>query len=125
MTKGGALLLGLAVLGLGAAGYAAFAATGFEGFSAGIAASAVLMLVVVLWTGSYLFRAVTGRMTYMQQRRDYRQAYDAFTDAELLRRFEALSPEEQARLLAETATESASPSEESDPIGSGASEQQA
>jgi hypothetical protein len=83
------------------------------------------MVVVVLWTGSYLFRAVTGRMTYMQQRRDYRQAYDAFTDAELLRRFEALSPEEQARLLAETATESASPSGESDPIGSGASEQQA
>jgi hypothetical protein len=125
MTKGGALLLGLAVLGLGAAGYAAFASTGFEEFSAGIAASAVLMVVVVLWTGSYLFRAVTGRMTYMQQRRDYRQAYDAFTDAELLRRFEALSPEEQARLLAETATESASPSGESDPIGSGASEQQA
>jgi hypothetical protein len=125
MTKGGALLLGLAVLGLGAAGYAAFASTGFEGFSAGIAASAVLMVVVVLWTGSYLFRAVTGRMTYMQQRRDYRQAYDAFTDAELLRRFEALSPEEQARLLAETATESASPSGESDPIGSGASERQA
>ncbi|NDC34014.1 MAG: DUF3007 family protein [Synechococcaceae bacterium WB9_2_112] len=125
MTKGGALLLGLAVLGLGAAGYAAFAATGFEGFSAGIAASAVLMLVVVLWTGSYLFRAVTGRMTYMQQRRDYRQAYDAFTDAELLRRFESLSPEEQARLLAETGAGSSDQSGESDPIGSGASEQQA
>ncbi len=111
-------MLGLAVLGIGAAGYAAFAANGFQGFSAGIAASAVLMLLVLVWTGSYLFRAVTGGMTYMQQRRDYRQAYDAFTDAELLRRFEALSPEEQAKLLAETGASS-------DPIGSGASEQQA
>jgi hypothetical protein len=102
MTKGQSLLLGLAVLALGAAGYGAFAATGFEGFSAGIAASAVLMLLVLVWTGSYLFRAITGSMTYMQQRRDYRQAYDAYTDAELLKRFEALSPEEQAKLLAET-----------------------
>jgi len=102
MTKGQSLLLGLAVLALGAAGYGAFAATGFEGFSAGIAASAVLMLLVLVWTGSYLFRAITGSMTYMQQRRDYRQAYDAYTDDELLKRFEALSPEEQAKLLAET-----------------------
>ncbi|MBM5804005.1 MAG: DUF3007 family protein [Cyanobacteria bacterium K_DeepCast_35m_m2_155] len=117
MTKGQALLIGLAVLGLGAAGYGVFAATGFEGFSAGIAASAVLMLVVLVWTGSYLFRALTGGMTYMQQRRDYRQAYDAFTDAELMRRFESLSPEEQAALLAETGT--------AEPIGSEASEQQA
>jgi hypothetical protein len=123
MTKGQSLLLGLAVLALGAAGYGAFAATGFEGFSAGIAASAVLMVLVVVWTGSYLFRAVTGSMTYMQQRRDYREAYDAYTDAELLKRFEALSPEEQARLLAESGavSEPGVP----DPIGSDASEQRA
>jgi hypothetical protein len=114
ITKGQALLIGLGVLGLGAAGYTVFRLTGFEGFSAGIAASAVLMLVVLGWTGTYLFRAVTGGMTYMQQRRTYRQAYDAYTDAELMRRFEALSPEEQAKLLAD-----------SDPIGSQASEQQA
>ena len=118
MTKGGALLLGLAVLGLGAVGYWGFSASGFEGFSAGIAASAALMVLVLVWTGSYLFRALTGGMTYMQQRRDYRQAYDAFTDDELMRRFEALSPEEQAALLAETGVSD-------DPIGSEASEQQA
>jgi hypothetical protein len=35
----------------------------------------------------------------MQQRRDYRAAYDALTDEELQRRFEALSPEQQERLL--------------------------
>lgn len=123
MTKGQSLLLGLAVLALGAAGYGAFAATGFEGFSAGIAASAVLMLLVLVWTGSYLFRAVTGSMTYMQQRRDYRQAYDAYTDAELLKRFEALSPDEQAKLLAENGVDSESGVP--DPIGSDASEQRA
>jgi hypothetical protein len=40
-------------------------------------------------------------MTYMEQRRRYRATYDAQTDAELLARFDALNPEEQARLLKE------------------------
>lgn len=102
ITRGQAILLGLGVLGLGAAGYGIFQATGYEGFSAGIAASAVLTLVVIVWTGSYLFRAVTGNMTYMKQRRDYRAAYDALTAEQLQAKFDALSPEEQERLLRET-----------------------
>lgn len=101
ITRGQALLLGLAVLGVGAAGYAGFLASGFEGFSAGIAASAVLTLVVIGWTGTYLIRAVTGNMTYMKQRRDYRAAYDALTTEQLQARFDALSPDEQERLLRE------------------------
>ena len=78
-----------------------FRASGLEGFSPGIAASALLMLVVVGWTVTYLLRVVSGRMTYMEQRRRYRAAYDAATDDELQRRFDAMSPEEQQRLLAE------------------------
>ena len=103
MTRGRAIVLGLLVLGLGAGGWAAFRASGLEGFSPGIAASALLMVVVVGWTSSYLLRVVTGRMTYMEQRRQYRAAYDALTDEELQRRFDALSPEEQQRLLQEIA----------------------
>jgi hypothetical protein len=38
-------------------------------------------------------------MTYMEQRRRYRSAYDAATDEELQKRFDALSPEEQEKLL--------------------------
>lgn len=101
MTRGSVLLAGLAVFLLGGVGYGAFRWGGFEGFSPGIAASALLMVVVLLWTGSYLFRVVSGRMTYMEQRRRYRAAYDAATEAEVQARFEALSPEEQQRLLAE------------------------
>ena len=102
MTNGKALLLALGVLGLGAAGYGLFQLGGFEGFSAGIAASALLMVLVLAWTGSYLFRVVTGQMTFIQQRRTYREAYDAFTTDALQRKFDALSPEEQERLLRET-----------------------
>lgn len=101
ITRGQAILAGLAVLGLGAGGYALVQASGFEGFSPGIAASALLTLVVIGWTGSYLFRAVTGNMTYMKQRRDYRAAYDALTSEQLQAKFDALSPDEQERLLRE------------------------
>lgn len=101
MTRGQSLLIGLGVFALGGLGYGLFLASGLEGFSAGIAAEALLVVVVLGWTGSYLFRVVTGRMTYMEQRRRYRDAYDAATDAELQKRFEALSPEEQEALLRE------------------------
>jgi hypothetical protein len=95
------LLLGFALLGLGAAGYGLFRASGLDGFSPGIAASALLLLLVLGWTGTYLARVVTGRMTFSEQRRIYRESYDALTTAELQARFDALPAEEQARLLAE------------------------
>ena len=111
MTKGQSLLLGLAVLGFGALGFSLFQAGGLEGFNAGIAASALLMLLVVGWTASYLLRAVTGNMTYMQQRRSYRSAYDAHTNEVLERKFAALSPEEQQRLMEQAAAEQEQPGE--------------
>lgn len=102
MNRGQAILLGLGVFGLGGIGYALFQANGLEGFSAGIATSAVLTVLVLGWTSSYLLRAFTGNMTYMQQRRDYRQAYDSFTTDQLQAKFDALSPAEQERILKET-----------------------
>jgi predicted metalloprotease len=105
ITRGKALLAGLAIFGIGGIGYRAFQAAGFEGFSAGIAAQALLVVIVLVWTGSYLFRVVSGNMTYMEQRRRYRSVYDAATDEELQKRFDALSPEEQERLMQELAQE--------------------
>ena len=101
MTRGAVLLAGLAVFALGGGGYLAFRLGGLQGFTPGIAASALLMVVVLVWTSSYLLRVVTGRMTYMEQRRQYRAGYDAATDAELQQRFASLPPEEQRRLLTE------------------------
>ena len=101
ITRGKALLAGLGIFAIGGLGYWGLQAAGFEGFSAGIAAQGVLVAVVLVWTGSYLFRVVTGNMTYMEQRRRYRSAYEAATDDELQERFDALSPEEQEKLLRE------------------------
>jgi predicted metalloprotease len=101
ITRGKALLIGLGLFAIGGAGYWGFQAAGLEGFSAGIAAQLLLVAIVVIWTGSYLFRVVTGNMTYMEQRRRYRSAYESATDEELQKRFDALSPEEQQQLLQE------------------------
>ena len=101
ITRGGALLAGGAVFAIGGLGYWLFQAAGLEGFSAGIAAQALLVAIVLVWTGSYLFRVISGNMTYMEQRRRYRSAYDAATEDELQKRFDALSPAEQEQLLRE------------------------
>ena len=99
LTRTKVLLIGLAILMLGGLGYKAFDAAGFHGFSAGIAAQSLLVLIVVVWTGSYLFRVVTGRMTFMEQRRRYRAGYDEKAAEDLEARFDALSDEEQQSLL--------------------------
>jgi hypothetical protein len=40
-------------------------------------------------------------MTFMEQRRRYRSAYDALTTDQLRERFESLPPEEQEAILKE------------------------
>ena len=101
MTRGRALLLCLGLFLLGGAGYAGLRIAGVDGMAAGIAAEALLIAAVVLWTGSYLVRIVSGRMTFMEQRRRYRSAYDNLTTEALRARFASLSPDEQAALLRE------------------------
>lgn len=101
MTRAQVLALTLVLLLLGGLTYGVAEAGGLDAFPAGLAASSLLMVIVIGWTLTYLLRVVTGRMTFGEQRRRYRADYDARTDAELLERFEALPAEEQARLLAE------------------------
>ena len=99
MTRGKVLLIGLAVLLLGGLGQVGFQAAGFEGFSAGIAAEALLVVIVVVWTSSYLFRVVTGQMTYMDQRRRYREVYDKQEAETLQARFDELLVSQRGLLI--------------------------
>lgn len=115
MTRAKVIQLGFIFLALGAAGYGVFSIVGLEGAAAGIAAEAMLVAVIIVWTGSYLFRVVTGRMTFMEQRRRYREVYDDISSAEIKARFEAMSEEEQQALLIEIERENASPGSASAP----------
>ena len=118
MTRGKVLLIGLIVLLLGGVGYLGFDALGLEGFSAGIAAQSLLVLIVVVWTGSYLFRVVTGQMTYMDQRRRYREVYDKQEAEALQARFDALPEEEQQALLRKIGADASVPADGDAPVDS-------
>ena len=101
MTRAKVIQLGVIVLALGGIGFWAFRLLGLDEITAGIAAVAILVALVVGWTASYLFRVITGKMTFMEQRRRYRQEYERVTTAELQSRFESLSEEEKVPLIEE------------------------
>nr|AUG32023.1 hypothetical protein PLO_006 [Paulinella longichromatophora] len=101
MTRGKSILYGLIIFILGALGYIGFRSIGLEHFWAGIAAQGVLVLIIVVWIASYLLRVMTGRMTFMEQRRRYRASYAGVTGEILQKRFETMSPSEQENLLRE------------------------
>ena len=99
LTRANVLQIGFGVFVLGAIGYFSFRFFGLEGQQAGIASEALLILIVCVWTGTYLFRVFTGKMTFNEQRKRYREAYEKITSAELLSKFESMTDEEQNQLI--------------------------
>ena len=114
LTRANVLQIGFSVLLVGALGYGGFRLLGFEGASAGIAAEALLVLIVIGWTGSYLLRVVTGKMTYSEQRQRYRKAYEQITTAELQAQFDSMPEAEQILLLKDLENQRDSKSPSSD-----------
>ncbi|MBF2097731.1 MAG: DUF3007 family protein [Gloeomargaritaceae cyanobacterium C42_A2020_066] len=92
------LLFGLLWLGGGAALYGVLCGFGVDGLRAGLWTQAALVVGVVGWLATYSLRVVRKDMTYHHQRGAYEQAW-------LEQQWDKLSPEEQARLLAEVEAE--------------------
>ena len=99
MTRAKVLQIGFIVFVLGGLGYEIFNLLGFESVSAGIAAQFFLILIVCGWTASYIFRVFTGNMTFMEQRKRYREAYEKLTDEKIREKFEAMTEGEKIELL--------------------------
>ena len=99
MTRAKVFQIGLIVFILGGLGYEAFQLLGFESISAGIAAQSILILIVFGWTASYLLRVFSGNMTFMEQRKRYREAYEKLTDEKIREKFESMSETEKMKLL--------------------------
>ncbi len=99
MTRARVFQIGLIVFALGGIGYELFQLIGFESISAGIAAQSILILVIFAWTVSYLFRVFTGNMTFMEQRKRYREAYEKVTDKKILEKFNSMTEEEKIELM--------------------------
>ena len=67
---------------------------GLDSLRAGIWAQLLLVIGLVGWTLTYLFRVLTHNMAYNQQLKDYQEAV-------LQKRLEELTPEELEKLQAE------------------------
>ncbi len=61
----------------------------------------ILLSVVLIWVLSYLFRVISGKMTFIEQRRRYRKKYDEIITSKLENRFDSLSVEDKEKLLKE------------------------
>ncbi|MEO1147922.1 MAG: DUF3007 family protein [Cyanobacteria bacterium J06638_22] len=89
-----ALGIGFGVFVAGGLVYLLFQFVGVDTINAGIWTQLLLVVALVGWTATYLFRVVTHNMTYHQQLQDYE-------DAVLQKRLDEMSPEELAQLQAE------------------------
>tara|TARA_Y100001968_G_C18856518_1_gene480563 strand:+ start:112 stop:444 length:333 start_codon:yes stop_codon:yes gene_type:complete len=99
LTRAKVFQIGLIVFVLGGLGYEVFQLLGLESISAGIATQAILILIIFAWTASYLLRVFSGNMTFMEQRKRYREAYEKLTDEKIMEKFEAMTEEERIELL--------------------------
>lgn len=86
--------IGVGASALGGILYGLFLAIGLDGAKAGIWSQALLVVGLLGWVATYIFRAATKNMTYAQQLRDYEEAV-------LQKRLDELSPQELAQLQAE------------------------
>ena len=101
MTKLKVLQLGILLAILGIFSYKFTQYFGLSGINTSSLSNLVLIIIVLVWVSSYLFRVINGNMTFMEQRKRYRQAYEKKFTEKLEKKFESLSNDEQKKLLKE------------------------
>ena len=99
MTKGKVVQIGIFISLLGLISYKIAPLIGIDNFTASTFSSSILMLIVVTWVSSYVYRVINGEMTFMEQRKRYRKEYEKVVNDKLEDKFNALSREEQQKLM--------------------------
>lgn len=89
-----AILIAFVVFLIGGVVYLIFQFLGVDAAKAGIWSQVLLVLGLIGWIFTYIFRVFTNNMTYHQQVKDYDDAFFA-------KQLEKMSPEEIAQLMAE------------------------
>lgn len=87
-----AILIALGVFFIGGLMYFVFQIIGFTPAKAGIWSQVVLVVGLIGWVLTYLFRVFTNNMTYHKQVKEYEDAFFA-------KQIEKMSPEEIAQLM--------------------------
>ena len=99
MTKGRVIQIGFLISSLGFLSYKLLPQFGINTFSVITISNFILILIVITWVSSYVYRVVNGKMTFMEQRRRYRKEYEKIVNDKLETKFNSLSKEEQAKLI--------------------------
>ena len=99
MTKGKVVQIGIFVSLIGLIIYELAPQIGIDNFTASTISSCILILIVITWVSSYVYRVINGKMTFMEQRKRYRKEYEKVVNDKLETKFNALSKEEQQKLM--------------------------
>ena len=99
MTKGKVIQIGLFISLIGLFSYKFVPRVGIDNFTATTLSSCILILIVITWVTSYVYRVVNGKMTFMEQRKRYRKEYEKVVNDKLESKFNSLSKEEQQKLM--------------------------
>ena len=99
MTKGKVIQIGLFISLIGLISYKFAPQIGIDNFTTTTLSSCILILIVITWVTSYVYRVVNGKMTFMEQRKRYRKEYEKVVNDKLETKFNALSKEEQQKLM--------------------------
>ncbi len=99
MTKGKVIQIGLFISLIGLTSYKFAPKIGIDNFTATTLSSCILILIVITWVTSYVYRVVNGQMTFMEQRKRYRKEYEKVVNDKLETKFNSLSKEEQQKLM--------------------------
>ena len=99
MTKGKVIQIGIFVSLIGFVIYELAPQVGIDNFTTSTISSCILILIVITWVTSYVFRVVSGKMTFMEQRKRYRKEYEKVVNDKLETKFNALSKEDQEKLM--------------------------
>ena len=101
MTKLKVLQIGVFLAIVGLCSYKVAPFFGLSEISTSSISNLILITIVLVWVSSYLLRVINGNMTFMEQRKRYRQLYEKKFTEKLEKKFELLSNEEQKKLLEE------------------------
>ena len=99
MTKGKVVQIGLLISLLGILSYKLVPQFGIDNFTASTISNFILIVIVISWVSSYVLRVFKGKMTFMEQRKRYRNEYEKIVNDKLETKFNSLSKEEQKKLM--------------------------
>ena len=101
MTKLKVLQIGVCLAIIGFFSYKVAPYFGLSEISTSSISNLVLITIVLVWVSSYVLRVINGNMTFMEQRKRYRQVYEKKFTEKLENKFESLPIDEQKKLLEE------------------------